>query len=209
MRLLLRYEDGERRIRIAEILDDGSRIYFENGTLYTHVDARGNNLLSYVDEMASLLTGAGRVLLLGAAGGALATRLCREGACVTAVDNLALAFEVARRWFHMPEQVECVHADAFDFLRSTSRQWDAVAVDVFHGGDIPEALISQEVAERLVKATVPGGQIIWNVADGFWSAQARAIAGVLSGAGQSPQIRPAGHLIEGNSLVVCRLSSPT
>jgi predicted membrane-bound spermidine synthase len=202
MKQLLRYEDEGRRIRISEFLYDGSRAYYENEILYTHVDAWGNNLLDYVDAMARLLEGAETVLLLGTAGGALATHLHRRGAQVTAVDNLAVTFEVARRWFHMPEQVECVHADAFDFLQSTPRRWDAVAVDIFLGADIPEALISQEFAELLVK--VAGDQIIWNVADGFWSQPARAIAKMLSGAGQTPRIRPAGSLIEGNTLVVCR-----
>ena len=42
-------------------------------------------------------------------------------------------FPPARRWFHLPADVECVHADALAFLRSTPRQWSAVAVDVFQG----------------------------------------------------------------------------
>src|ERR1035441_9287151 len=129
MKVLVRQLEGESSVCVSEHRFDGSRLYFDNGALYTHVDSCGNNLLEYIAAMGEVLEGAKSVLLLGTAGGALATLLSRRGVSVTAIDNWPNAFDIARRCFHLPQDVECIPADAIEFLRSTSRQWDAVAVD--------------------------------------------------------------------------------
>ncbi|HEY3814537.1 MAG TPA: methyltransferase domain-containing protein [Caulobacteraceae bacterium] len=209
MKILLRQDDGERRVTVIEVLRDGTRFYFESGALFTCVDAHGNNLLRYVKAMEQALARASTVLLLGTAGGALATQLSRRGVSVTAVDNQAEAFEVARRWFHLPPEVECVHADALEFLRSTGRQWDAVAVDVFNGSDIPKHLLTAETGTLLARVVRPGGTIAWNVADGFQSKTAQRVAKALRLAGLSPLLVPVIEEGLGNTLVVCRREKTT
>jgi spermidine synthase len=204
MKILLRQDDGERRITVIEVLSDGARFYFESGALFTSVDAHGNNLLRYVKAMEQTLLRAPTILLLGTAGGALATQLSRRGATVTAVDNVAEAFEVAQRWFHLPPQVECVHADALEFLRSAEQQWDAVAVDVFNGSTIPKHLLTAEAGRLLGRVLKPGGTIVWNVADGFQSKTAQRVAKALRVAGFSPMLVPVIEEDLGNTLVVCR-----
>jgi hypothetical protein len=57
--------------------------------------------------------------------------------------------------------------------RSTSRLWSAVAVDVFHGVEIPEAILTSDIAGLLGRAVEPGGLIVWNVADSPTSYPAR------------------------------------
>jgi len=138
MRELASYEDDATLIQIMESSKDGSRFYFEGGALYTHIDGSGRNLLYYVDGMLKLLRRSQDILLLGTAGGALASELHRRGSRVTAVDNCPVTFDIARRWFYLPEQVECVQADAGDFLAATTGKWNAVAIDVFRGFEIPD-----------------------------------------------------------------------
>lgn len=204
MRILVDRDDDERRILVLERRRDGSRLYFDSGALYTHVDAEGRNLLNYIAAMERTLKGAESVLLLGTAGGALATQLSRRGAAVTAVDNWPIAFEIARRWFHLPEDVACVHADAMTFLRSTSEQWSAVAVDVFDGLEIPGSMLTTDMAGLLRRAIRPDGLIVWNVADSPTSCATRWIAKALRLEGLAPTLLSVMEGGVGNTLVVCR-----
>jgi predicted membrane-bound spermidine synthase len=197
-------DDEQRCIRIFERRCDGSRLYYDSEALYTHVDAAGDNLLEYIAAIERVVRRCDSVLLLGTAGGALATALARRGAAVTAVDDWATAFEIARRWFHLPETVECVHADAVEFLRSTQRQWSAIVVDVFHRMEIPEAMLRRSTADLLRRATRSGGLVIWNVADASSSETVRWVASALRLAGLSPQPAPVLCPDVGNTLVICR-----
>lgn len=204
MRVLEARDDDQRRVRVFEQRRDGSRLYYDGGALYTHVDAEGRNLLDYITAMERALAGAERVLLLGTAGGALATQLSRRGAAVTAVDNWPVAFEIARRWFHLPADVECVHEDALEFLRSTTRQWSAVAVDVYRGVEIPDSILTSDIAGLLSRAVEPGGPIVWNVADNPVSRPTRWICKALRREGLSPRSLSVMECDVGNTLVVCR-----
>jgi hypothetical protein len=206
MRVLsLRHEAG-RSVRVVEDGFDGSRLYFDGPALYTHVDAQGGNLLAYVSAMERALAGAPTVLMLGTAGGALATQLSRAGAAVTAVDDWLTAFELARRWFHLPDNVECIHADALALLRETDRRWSAVAIDVFHGVEIPDDFLTADVGRLLTRVVEPGGLIVWNVADGPRSRAATWIVKALRLQGLRPSIVSVIDVDVGNTLVVCRNS---
>jgi len=204
MKVLVRQLEGERSVCVIEHRFDGSRLYFDNGVLYTHVDSCGNNLLEYIAAMGEVLEGAKSVLLLGTAGGALATLLSRRGVSVTAIDNWPKAFDIARRWFHLPQDVECIPADAIEFLRSTSRQWDAVAVDVFSGVEIPESILTSDVGAHLARTARPGGVVVWNIAGTPDSCSAQLIAKALRREALAPRLLPVMEGGVGNTLVVCR-----
>jgi predicted membrane-bound spermidine synthase len=204
VKVLVAQDDDERRIRVLEQRRDGSRLYYDCGALYTHVDAEGRNLLRYVTVMERGLQGADSVLLLGTAGGALATQLSRRGAAVTAVDNWPTAFEIARRWFHLPAEVTCVHADAMAFLRSTTERWSAVAVDVFRGMEIPDSILTSDIGSLLSRVVTPGGLIVWNVADDPDSWPVLWITKALRLAGLAPTSLTVMDEGAGNTLVVCR-----
>jgi len=204
MKMLAHREDGVRRVRVIERRHDSSRLYYDGSALYTHVDARGCNLLQYINSMDDALGGAPDVLLLGTAGGALATLLSRRGVAVTAVDDWAIAFEIARSWFQLPADVRCVHADALDFLRTTTVRWSAIAVDVFHGIEIPEAVLTAEIAALLLGALKPGGVIVWNVADHPKSWTVRWIRQAFAAEGRPSTLVSVHDDDLGNTLVVCR-----
>jgi hypothetical protein len=204
MKVLSRRLEGGRSVRVVEFISDGSRLYFEGPALYTHVDAQGGNLLTYISAMERALVGAPTVLLLGTAGGALATQLSRAGVAVTAVDDWHTAFELARRWFHLPDDVECIHADALALLRETDRKWSAVAIDVFHGVEIPDDFLTTDVGQLLTRVVEPGGLIVWNVADGPGSRPARWIVKALRQQGLQPSMISVIYPDVGNTLVVCR-----
>ena len=198
------FNDGGHSIRITESLRDGARRYFDGPALYTEVDVNGENRLGYIAAMERQMTGASNLLLLGTAGGALATRFSRAGRAVTAIDNRATVFEIARNWFQMPAEVECICADAVDFLRSNTRRWDAVAVDIFRGTEIPDSMFAAEVGEALRRAVAPGGVVVWNVADSQNAWPVYVIRRIMRVAGFVPEVVPVLDMDIGNTLVVCR-----
>jgi len=206
MKVLSRRDEGGRSVRVVEMICDGSRRYYDGPALYTHVDAQGGNRLAYITAMERALAGAPTVLLLGTAGGALATQLSRAGVAVTAVDDWPAAFELARRWFHLPNNVECVHADALALLRETDRQWSAVAIDVFQGVEIPDDMLTADLGPLLTRVVEPGGLIVWNVADGPGSEPARQIVKSLRLQGLKPSMVSVIDPDVGNTLVICRNS---
>lgn len=204
MILLALHREGDRRFRIIELQDDGSRAYIEGDALYTHVTGAGENLLAYVEIMRAALADAPRVLLLGTAGGALATGLSRRGTEVTAVDDMAWAFDAARRWFHLPDRVECVHADALAYLRATTRRWTGIAVDLFRGVEIPDQFMTPGFQAMLLGAIEPGGVIVWNVADSPASWTVAWVARAMRRVGLVPQFIQVAADEWSNTVVVCR-----
>ncbi len=97
------------------------------------------------------------VLLIGCAGGTLATMLSRSGIRVTVVDINPVAFEIARRYFHLPAAVECRVSDGAAYLRQTIR-YDAIVLDAFSHEIIP-AHFRKAGFFRLVKARLNRGGI--------------------------------------------------
>jgi len=206
MKMLFNREDNGRHVRIVEYRHDSSRLYYDGGALYTHVDAGGFNRLEYINAMDNALGGVEDVLLLGTAVGALATQLARRNVQVTAVDDWAAAFDIAREWFHLPATVRCVHADALAFLRDTAERFSAIAVDVFHGLEIPEAVLTTEIGPLLLRALKAGGVVVWNVADHPKSTTVRWILQSLTREGLKSSLVSVYDDDVGNTIVVGRHS---
>lgn len=87
---------------------------------------------------------------------------------MTAVDDMAWAFVAARRWFHLPDQVECVHADARAYLGTTTRRWSGIALDVFRGVEIPHQFMTAALVARAMRQIGLVPQLI-QAADDEWS----------------------------------------
>lgn len=204
MKILAEHQTGETVVRVLETVSDGSRRYYDGAVLYTAVDREGRNLLEYIFAMDRLLKDPETLLLLGTAGGALATRLARRGHSVTAVDSCPLAFDLARAWFQLPPEVECVEADALQFLQSTTRQWEAIAVDVFRQAEIPDSMLTLAVGQLLSHALKPGGVVVWNVADAPDALPVHRILRAMRRAGFQPFTMAVIEGGVGNTLVVCR-----
>ena len=131
MRVIARFAGPNGRISVIEELGTGARSYCEGGVDQSRVLAGGETGVDYVRLMADLLSGGGRrVLLLGCGGGSLAGMLHRRGHCVTVVDVNPLSFELARTFFWMPRGIKCITSDMRDFVRSETRRFDAIGIDV-------------------------------------------------------------------------------
>ncbi|HXC53704.1 MAG TPA: fused MFS/spermidine synthase [Rhizomicrobium sp.] len=122
----------------------GAVVYWEKGANQSEADAGGVSLADYIHAMFGFLVQAGArdVLMIGCGGGTLATMLRRAGVAVTIADIDARSFAIARAYFALPDDVACHVADGAAFLRRTRRRFDAIVLDAFDGGLIPQQLLT-------------------------------------------------------------------
>jgi predicted O-methyltransferase YrrM len=152
-------------IDIEEEMRTGAIAYWQGEYYQSRADRGGVSLLDYIHALFGLLVQKRpqSVLMIGCAGGSLATMLTRHGSAVLAVDVNPQAFLIARRYFQMPDSVECRLADGFEYLVSTRRMFDAIVLDAFHGGRMDEELLSEMFFARARKRLRKGGAVFANI----------------------------------------------
>ncbi len=144
---------------------DGTRSYAQKGGNQSAVDAQGVSLDIYIHALYGLVVqrAAGKVLVIGCAGGTLATMLARTARDVTLVDIDPIAFKLAKRYFGLPGEVACRAADGLSFMRKTAARFDAVIVDAFVGEAIPDHFTGAAFFTAARKCVKRGGVILVNV----------------------------------------------
>ena len=135
---------------------DGTRSYEQKGGNQSAVDAHGVSLDIYIHALYGLaLQRAGRkVLIIGCAGGTLATMLARAGRDVTVVDIDPVAFKLAKLYFQLPKDMACHVSDGLRFMQKSKARFDMVIVDAFIGETIPKQFTGDafyDAARRCVK----------------------------------------------------------
>jgi hypothetical protein len=123
MRLLGRYQGRCGQIEVVEFLQDGSRLYFEDGVHQSKAAPDGESHYTYVKLMDALLAPAANILLLGCGGGTLGTMLFRQGKRVTIVDHNPVSFVIARQFFALIFANSCFRA-RFSSMASPSTSED-------------------------------------------------------------------------------------
>jgi len=77
------------------------------------------------------------VLMIGCGGGTLATMLVRSQVQVTVVDLHKFSFDIARKYFQLPEAVTCHVADGIQYLKANRACHDAIVLDAFGKDGMP------------------------------------------------------------------------
>jgi spermidine synthase len=129
-------------------------------------DAYGVSTADYIHAMYAFLRQAKSkdVLMIGCGGGTLATMLHRHGVAVTIVDIHKLSFDIARDYFHLPSDVPCHVADGIAYLRKHRRRHDAIVLDAFGEGGMPEKFKSAAFFKLAKSRMKPrGGLFLMNV----------------------------------------------
>jgi 2-polyprenyl-3-methyl-5-hydroxy-6-metoxy-1,4-benzoquinol methylase len=139
----------------------GSISYWQEGDHQSQADKNGVSLAEYIHAIFGLLRQAKcrRVLMIGCGGGTLATMLHRAGVDVTIVDIDPSSFEVARQYFHMPNEIECHVADGRAFLRKGATLYDAVVLDAFSKQVVPKHLLTPSFFALVKSRMRPRGSI--------------------------------------------------
>jgi len=138
---------AQHRTRHGEIVVLMSRsvvAYWQDERHQSEADHRGISLAAYIHAIHGFLLQAEsrRVLMIGCGGGTLATMLRADGVKVTIIEINARSFEISRKYFHLPRDVECHVGDGRTFLRATKQKFDAVVLDAYDGNQIPKQLMT-------------------------------------------------------------------
>lgn len=105
----------------------------------------------------------GRILVLGLAGGTLATDLADSGRRVEAVDINPRSPEIAARWFGFdPGRIPVIIGDARRVLRACDGPYDAILFDVFSGLSVPDHLVTRETFALAADCLAPDGVLVAN-----------------------------------------------
>ena len=166
MPLLQKIETGFGTIRIFRDAGDGSLAYYQNGCFHSQATKDGTSLCAYVHIIADLIhqTHAHNILIIGCAGGTLATMLRRMHCKVTVVDIDPMAFVIARRFFRLPDSVRCVRRDGINYLRTTRKTYDAVVVDVFDSHNtVPRLFKNPAFFPKVAAVLSPTGIMAMNL----------------------------------------------
>jgi hypothetical protein len=137
------------------IQDSGSGkvSYWQKEYHQSAADAHGVSTADYIHAMYFFLMQAQArdVLMIGCGGGTLATMLTKSNVGVTVVDLHKLSFEIARKYFRLPDSVACHVDDGIRHLKTNRRRHDAIVLDAFGDGGLPAAFM-QTVFFRLARA---------------------------------------------------------
>lgn len=165
--LLLEELDTEfGNIKIMRSRSDGTYTYYQDSCFHSQATAKGISTCGYVHVMDSIIrqSGAHSVLMIGCAGGTLATMLHRLGCKVTVVDINPHAFRLARKYFQMPDDIECIVEDGCAYLLKNWQRFDAIAIDAFNtDATVPKQFTSEEFFEMVSKVLRPCGVVAMNV----------------------------------------------
>lgn len=144
---------------------DGTRSYEQKGGNQSAVDPHGVSLDIYIHALYGLaLQRAGRkVLIIGCAGGTLATMLARAGRDVTVVDIDPAAFKLAKLYFQLPKEMPCHVSDGLKFMQKTKTRFDTVIVDAFIGEAIPKQFTGEAFYDAARRCVKRDGLILVNV----------------------------------------------
>jgi len=152
-------------IVIEQEMRTGAVSYWQGDYYQSRADKNGVSLLNYIHALFGLIRQkkSKTVLMIGSAGGSLATMLTRAGCDVVAVDLNPQSFVLARRHFFLPDEVKCRVADGLHFLRHTRRKFDAIVVDAFRGGRVASELLNAAFFSQAKKRLRKGGAVFANI----------------------------------------------
>jgi predicted O-methyltransferase YrrM len=165
MTLLERRDTADGTIQILRDWLDGSTIYYQGIGIQSRGDAQGETLLGYGRMICCLAIAAAArsALVIGCAGGTIATSLHRRGIETVAIDTNPHAFALASRYFSLPPELETHVADGRTFLERSPRNWDVVILDAYNDTSIPTHLATAAFFRLASTRLSDTGLIIVNV----------------------------------------------
>jgi hypothetical protein len=118
---------------------NGKVSYWQGEYHQSAADRNGISTADYIHAMYFFLMQAQArdVLMIGCGGGTLATMLAKSQVQVTVVDLHKFSFDVARKYFQLPEAVSCHIGDGIQYLKSNRRRHDAIVLDAFGEDGMP------------------------------------------------------------------------
>jgi len=192
-------------VRVFERSCDGARLYCIGASVQTMADAQGVSLFGYVHAAKLLIGAAQEVLIIGGAGGSLATMLARRGKAVTIVDIDPVAEPLARAYFQLDPKVEWINADALEFIGAAERRFDAVFIDACDEQGLIAPFAKLKTLRRARSLLRRRGSLLLNLVTGDGAPDwGDALAGELAATGAQVTLFRPEQGWEGNELILVR-----
>lgn len=153
-------------ITITKSKKNGTCTYYQDECFHSEATADGISTCAYVHVMYSIIrqSESRHVLMIGCAGWTLATMLHRLGCEVTVVDINPLSFALARKYFKMPDEIDCILEDGYSHLCGSRTCYDVIVMDAFSSdGTIPEKFTTEDFFVAVKKLLMPLGIVVMNV----------------------------------------------
>ena len=163
MKELARRRGRFGHIRILERKSDGARLYCIDSSVQTMIQPDGVSMFGYVHAAKLLLGPAHRVLIVGGAGGSLATMLARAGHDVTVLDVDPAAEALARDYFGLDVRVRWFTGDLSSFYDAHHEVFDAVCVDACDADGLVGGFDSPDTLIALMNLACPDGSLVLNL----------------------------------------------
>jgi cyclopropane fatty-acyl-phospholipid synthase-like methyltransferase len=143
----------------------GKVSYWQREYHQSAADRHGTSTADYIHAMHFFLmqARAKSVLMIGCGGGTLATMLHRSGVTSMVVDLHQMSFDIAHRYFHMPDEIECHTADGIAWLKAHRRTYDAIVLDAFGEHGMPAPFLQPSFFKLAKSRMKRGGLFLMNV----------------------------------------------
>jgi spermidine synthase len=210
MRVLARQQGRFGLIRILERVSDNARLYCIDASVQTMIQPDGVSMFGYVHAAKLLLMPARKILIVGGAGGSLATMLARVGRVVTVLDVDPAAENLAREYFGLDPRVRWITGDLASFYDTHDEIFDAVCIDACDGDGLVAGFEDAEALIALMKVACPDGSLVLNLVreDGAppWGG---SLAAAIAARGYNATLYRSEDGWEGNELLHVRARGPT
>ncbi len=153
------------------IVDGHSRWLFVNRISQTMFDSLADEsqneekyftyvyrISDYVDSFPKT----SNALLIGLGGGSIAKKLSEKGFAVDVCELDQRIADVARNYFYLSQKVNITVDDGRHFIRTCSKKYDVIVLDMFRGEDPPNHVFTQESLGELKNMLNPGGIVFVN-----------------------------------------------
>jgi cyclopropane fatty-acyl-phospholipid synthase-like methyltransferase len=143
----------------------GKVSYWQREYHQSAADRHGVSTADYIHAMYFFLmqADAKTVLMIGCGGGTLATMLHRSGVTCTVIDLHQMSFDIAHKYFSMPQDIKCHAADGIAWLKSHRQAYDAVILDAFGEHGMPAPFLQPGFFKLAKSRLNRGGLFLMNV----------------------------------------------
>ena len=151
------------QIKVMDNIDGQSRTLYVNNSSQTRSHITGRSLFPYVYRISTFVSHkppGSSVLLAGLGGGNLVYELDMFKFNIEVVELDQRIKEVAKKYFAMPSNVPIVINDARYFIKTTTKKYDVIILDLSAGETMPSNVYTKEAFIEMRKLLKPEGIIV-------------------------------------------------
>jgi len=115
-----------------------------------------------ISEFTDSLPKRSKILVLGLGGGSIAQVLSKKGFDVDACELDKRIAMIAKNYFYLNNKVNITIDDARHYIKTCTKKYDLIIMDIFKGEDVPNHVFTKESLEETNKILQPNGTIIVN-----------------------------------------------